>query len=119
MRPIKPRGPANPTSMPRQPMPMTNVLPSKPAPAIGGGGPAAPMPGPAVNIQPTRGGAPMIGGGGPANPTSMPRPTSMPMTNVKPAAPGMGMKKGGKVKSSASKRADGIAQRGKTKGKFV
>ena len=29
-----------------------------------------------------------------------------------------GMKKGGKV-SSASKRADGIAQRGKTKGKFV
>lgn len=40
---------------------------------------------------------------------------------------GMGMKKGGKVKkmkkggtvSSASKRADGIAQRGKTKGRFV
>jgi hypothetical protein len=29
-----------------------------------------------------------------------------------------GMKKGGKV-SSASKRADGIAQRGKTKGKMV
>jgi hypothetical protein len=41
------------------------------------------------------------------------------MTNVKPAAPGMGMKKGGKVKSSASKRADGIAQRGKTKGKII
>ena len=33
---------------------------------------------------------------------------------------GPGMKKGGKVKmSSASKRADGIAQRGKTKGKMV
>jgi len=31
-----------------------------------------------------------------------------------------GMKKGGKVKvSSASKRADGIAQRGKTRGKMV
>ena len=33
-----------------------------------------------------------------------------------------GMKKGGKVKakaSSASKRADGCAQRGKTRGKFV
>ena len=30
----------------------------------------------------------------------------------------IGMKKGGKV-SSASKRADGIAQRGKTRGKFV
>ena len=31
---------------------------------------------------------------------------------------GKGMKKGGKV-SSASKRADGIAQRGKTRGKLV
>ena len=30
-----------------------------------------------------------------------------------------GMKKGGAVKSSASKRADGIAQRGKTRGKIV
>jgi hypothetical protein len=30
-----------------------------------------------------------------------------------------GMKKGGTVKSSASRRADGIAQRGKTRGKFV
>ena len=30
-----------------------------------------------------------------------------------------GMKKGGKVKSSASKRADGIAKRGKTKGRMV
>ena len=29
------------------------------------------------------------------------------------------MKKGGQVKSSASKRADGIAQRGKTKGRMV
>jgi hypothetical protein len=29
------------------------------------------------------------------------------------------MKKGGKVKSSASKRADGCAVKGKTKGKFV
>jgi hypothetical protein len=28
-------------------------------------------------------------------------------------------KKGGSVKSSASRRADGIAQRGKTKGRFV
>jgi len=30
-----------------------------------------------------------------------------------------GMKKGGVVKSSASKRADGCAQRGKTKGRMV
>jgi hypothetical protein len=35
------------------------------------------------------------------------------------SAPGMtGYKKGGSVKSSASKRADGIAQRGKTRGKI-
>lgn len=31
----------------------------------------------------------------------------------------MGMKKGGSVKSSASKRADGIATKGKTKGRIV
>lgn len=35
-------------------------------------------------------------------------------------SPGMtGYKKGGTVKSSASRRADGIAQRGKTRGKYV
>ena len=33
--------------------------------------------------------------------------------------PTVGMKKGGSVKSSASRRADGIAQRGKTKGRMV
>jgi hypothetical protein len=33
--------------------------------------------------------------------------------------PQMGMKKGGKVGSSASKRADGIAHKGKTKGKMI
>lgn len=33
--------------------------------------------------------------------------------------PATGMKKGGMVKSSASKRADGCAQRGKTKGRMV
>ena len=88
MRPSKPRGGAPAVdAMPRQSMPMTNVLPSRPPVAPAGMG--------------------------------MLRPTSMPMTNVKPAAPGMGMKKGGKVRSSASKRADGIAQRGKTKGRFV
>ena len=32
---------------------------------------------------------------------------------------GKGMKKGGSVKSSASKRADGIAMKGKTKGRMV
>jgi hypothetical protein len=39
-----------------------------------------------------------------------------------PAKKGKGMKKGGKVKmsgGSASKRADGIATKGKTKGKMI
>lgn len=40
--------------------------------------------------------------------------------NMGAAAPAQsGMKKGGTVKSSASKRADGCAQRGKTKGRMV
>lgn len=34
-------------------------------------------------------------------------------------AEGKGMKKGGSVKSSASRRADGIAQRGKTRGRVI
>ena len=33
--------------------------------------------------------------------------------------PTVGMKKGGSVKSSASRRADGIAMRGKTKGRLI
>ena len=37
----------------------------------------------------------------------------------KRAARAKGMKAGGTVKSSASKRADGIAQRGKTRGKYI
>jgi len=43
------------------------------------------------------------------------------MTGMGPAGAraSFGMKKGGVVKSSASKRADGIAQRGKTKGRMV
>ena len=61
--------------------------------------------------MPTMPGKPMpsMGGG------FTPRPTSMPMTNVMPVKPGMGMKKGG----SASSRADGCVVRGKTKGKIV
>jgi hypothetical protein len=34
-------------------------------------------------------------------------------------APTAGMKKGGSVKSSASRRADGIATKGKTKGRMI
>jgi hypothetical protein len=42
------------------------------------------------------------------------------LAGMPPPPPGpSGMKKGGKVMSSASKRADGIAQRGKTRGKMV
>ena len=36
-----------------------------------------------------------------------------------PDEPVKKMKKGGAVKSSASRRADGIAKKGKTRGKFV
>jgi hypothetical protein len=86
--------------MPKMPMdgPRGPVTPGKPMPSMGGVGPRGPvMPG--KPLPPNMGGGPM------------PRPTSMPMTNVKP----MGMKKGG----SASSRADGCAMRGKTKGKIV
>ena len=40
-------------------------------------------------------------------------------SGIAKALGGKGMKKGGSVKSSASKRADGCAQRGKTKGKYL
>lgn len=40
-------------------------------------------------------------------------------SGIAKALGGKGMKKGGKVKASASKRADGCAQRGKTKGKYL
>ena len=50
------------------------------------------------------------GGGGGMNPMELERvPGKRPLK----------MKKGGSVKSSASKRADGIAMKGKTKGRFV
>lgn len=48
-----------------------------------------------------------------------------PMDERMPEKQGMGLKKGGKVKkmakggSTASKRADGCATKGKTKGRFV
>jgi hypothetical protein len=78
------------------PGPAVNVLPSKPTmPGMGGG----PMPGPVVGRPPTM----------PSGPGPMPGPV------VNRPPPTMGMKKGG----SASSRADGCAQRGKTKGKIV
>jgi hypothetical protein len=51
-----------------------------------------------------------MGGGGGMNPIDLERvPGKRPLK----------MKKGGSVKSSASKRADGIAKKGKTRGKVV
>jgi len=44
--------------------------------------------------------------------------SSTPSGNNQPLGM-LGMKKGGVVKSSASKRADGIALRGKTRGRMV
>ena len=49
--------------------------------------------------------------------TSRPRRTDEEMSELTREV-GRGMKKGGKV-SSASKRADGIAQRGKTRGRMI
>jgi hypothetical protein len=42
-----------------------------------------------------------------------------PDTEKTPGKRPLKMKKGGSVKSSASKRADGIAKKGKTRGKMV
>ena len=58
----------------------------------------------------------------PAAPATPVTSVATPPISARPAMPtarpmGAGMKKGGSV-SSASKRADGIAQRGKTRGKF-
>jgi len=64
--------------------------------------PGKPMPGPAVNVLPSK-------------PTMPSGPGPMPGPVVNRPPPTMGMKKGG----SASSRADGCAQRGKTKGKIV
>ena len=74
--------------------------------ALDGGGPQKPiqfMPGSGTGLQPTTTGG--MNSATPVNPTAM-------------------MKKGGKVKKmsgggSASKRADGCAQRGKTRGKMI
>jgi len=80
---------------------------------------------PAPTPMPTRGGMGM----NPRGPAPKPAPTPMPTrggmgmnpirpgnTNVRTARPGM--KKGGKI-SSCSKRADGCAVKGKTKGRMV
>ncbi len=69
-------------------------------PATPGKPMTGPMPGPVVGRPPTM----------PSGPGPMPGP----VVN-RPVARPMGMKKGG----SASSRADGCAQRGKTKGKII
>ena len=101
-------------------------------------GPGAPLPSntpnPAIISQPPMGadynaGAGIMGGGTPAGTLS---PRGGVTGGARPAPPmGGGMKKGGSVRagkmasggmtskaSSASKRGDGIAQRGKTRGKM-
>ena len=92
----------------------------KPRPSIGGPRQAVT---PKPNL-PIRGVGPNDGGPKPMPSIGGPRQAVMPGTvmtqpGFKPLPPGSigmpgGMKKGGKV-SSASKRADGIAQRGKTR----
>jgi len=96
-----------PGKVPANPMPAAPVRPGLrpmgPAPMTGGPKPA-PMPMATQGVRPM-GPAPTTGGGLPA-----------PGMGGRPGLPMM--KKGGKV-SSASKRADGIAVKGKTKGKMV
>lgn len=91
----------------------------QPQPVVGGGPQVSPMP---------TGPAPIVGGGPMVSPTPTapaPVPGGKPMVSPMPTGPVLGggpmvspkpMKKGGTV--SASKRADGIAQRGKTKGRM-
>jgi hypothetical protein len=94
-----------PGRVPSNPMPAAparpGLRPMGPAPMTGGPKPS-PMAAPGTRPM---GPAPMTGGGLPA-----------PGMGGRPGLPMM--KKGGKV-SSASKRADGCAIKGKTKGKMV
>jgi hypothetical protein len=55
----------------------------------------------------------------PAGVTMGTAPMPVPGRFQRANAPRMPMKKGGAVKSSASKRADGIAKQGKTKGRII
>ena len=79
----------------------------------------------APGVRPTPMPTPMANNPRQVNPRQVTPGVSNPTGGPKPAPAGMmglgrrmGMKKGGKV-SSASKRADGIAVKGKTKGKMV
>lgn len=63
---------------------------------------------------------------GPTSPRGRAAAARKKMEHAEKYAPGLSldmpdkkMRKGGKVHSSASKRADGIASKGKTRGKFV
>lgn len=98
-RPISPGKPVRPEMAAPQMPPMPRSIPQIAADRLGGmrppvGGMRPQGPAPTGPMVPVRG-----GGMAPASVATM-------------------MKKGGKV-SSASKRADGCAQRGKTKGKMV
>jgi len=92
----------NPLTVDTRPMPMENR--PMPMEAMPTGGPLRPSSGPFPAPQNTGGLRGAMGG-------AMPAPMS-------PAGPKL-MKKGGSVKSSASKRGDGCAVRGKTKGRMV
>lgn len=106
--------------------------PPPPRMPMGGMGPPSRMPMGGMSPRPTMGGRLGAAGGAPAMGGMGPRPPmGMRQGQLAAAVPqmmrGMGMKKGGAVKafakggkvSSASSRGDGIAQRGKTKGKLV
>jgi hypothetical protein len=83
------------------PRPTTPPPPVKPTPRVIG---PSPMPKPAMPTQPTQP-IPLVG-----------RPTTA--QPAMPTKPSMAMRKGGSV-SKASSRADGIAKKGKTKGRYI
>ena len=132
---FRPGGP-KPTPMPPKPMPPMPLKPTYPAPPK----PMPPMPMPPMPLKPTYPAPPnrpnltamantLMGlpkappVGNPTYPAPPNRPNLTAMANSLPTEnpnPPQYFKKGGKVKSSsASNRGDGIAQRGKTKGRFV
>ena len=116
VRPIKPTQP-----MPTKPG--VNPPPRGPRGVGPTDGPSRPMPAPTTPPPPVKPSAPPmpVGPGAGAMGGGMPPAGNVQQTvsgGPPPNYGGMTMKKGGKV-ASAPRRGDGIAQRGKTKGRFI
>jgi hypothetical protein len=106
---LQPNGTFAPSAQQKPNLPMIAPIRGVMPPPPKTGGMIATPPPPLTNTPP-----PPMGSTPP--PIYQPKPVG-----VKSSIPGVYLKKGGKVKStsSASSRGDGIAQRGKTKGRIV